>query len=137
MSGRLTTEYTDNSEGAFGRTGAIGDKGEIVALHILQELGFDVTHFPNDRLKQDAGHDLEINSTDKVAGVDVKTNLHTGHDVCVDWPKLKKSEATFWFHLNPDDPSDYIMYKVKDMKNYIKSYKGKLYWVERDIANNL
>lgn len=134
MSDRLTPDWTDTSEQAFGEKGAQGDRGELEAITILESLGFEVEHHPSDRHKQEQGHDLVL---DNKYGVDVKANLHHGKDVCVEWPKLLRSKATFWFHINPKDSTDYIMYKVADMKKHIgRSYK-KLYWVKRDIAANL
>ena len=137
MSERLTEDWTDDAEGAFGEQGAIGDSGEIIAQRILESCGLNVEHHPSNRKKQLLGHDLTIESY----GVDVKTNLYTGSDICVDADKIWSSKATFWFHLNDTNHEDYVMYKVVNVRNYIKENNisvsktrgGPVYWVPRTL----
>lgn len=145
MSKRLTAEYTENSEGAFGQTGKIGDAGEIAAMEIIKRLtGFDVTHHP-EKEAQMMGHDLRIHHPNgKVYGVDVKTNLFKGAVVCVDATYIAKSQAQFWFHLNKSDHSDYVQYRVDRMQRYVRNLEptvlkdgSTVYWVPRATATKM
>ena len=115
MSGRQTSRWVDNSEKAFGEKGKIGDSGEVVAYDILTTLGFDVTHNPNDKKMQLMGWDLAL---EKIYGIDVKTNLR-GSSVCVDKIKIWNTKATMWFHLNPNDNDDWVMYYTENMQRHI------------------
>lgn len=138
MGNRQTSDWTDTSEGAFGRPGAIGDRGELVVFQILKDAGLNVSHNPNNRAKQLIGHDLVVENDQ---GIDVKTNLYSNRDVCVDAEKIWTSKATFWFHLNDKNHNDYIMYQVFNMQKYLRENNipisitkaGPVYWVPRSV----
>lgn len=123
MSDRITKEWTENSEQAFGSSGRKGDIGEPIAAQIIRGAGFEVKHYPSDEQRQRSGHDLVIVKDDIEYGVDVKNNLFAADWVYVDKPAIKKSDATFWFHLNDDDHSDWVMYTVDKMRQHAKGEK--------------
>ena len=138
-----------DSEQTFGETGRIGDLGEVLIHKILEELGFEVKHFPDDQARQLSGHDLVVIVNGVEYGIDAKTNLKgpdsDWHDtVCVD-RGLLKSKARFYIHINKDDPTDYIIYKVSDMQEVCRAYpfirnrhgKGGFFKVPRDVASSL
>lgn len=137
MSARLTKCWTETAEQAFGSVGKKGERGERIAKSILEEMGYSVTHHPSDKKLQLAGIDLFI---DGKYGVDVKNNLKTGEDVCVEQKKLFKSKATFWMHINDEDREDFVFYKVEDMKKWLTKNANsvdKLVWVPRKDVDNL
>lgn len=118
MAGRLTSSWTKNSEDAFGETGRIGDSGEVIAYTILTSLGFDVTHYQDDKQRQVDGHDLVLNRDGVEHGIDVKTNLFGDRIVYVDEKKIHSSKAIMWFHLDKRT-NDWIIYYVAEMLKFI------------------
>lgn len=121
MSNRLTHKWTKTNEEAFGKSGKIGDAGELVVLKILKEIfGDNVEHYQSNKERQLQGHDFTIN--DKY-GIDLKTNWHGG-DVLVDADKIWNSNAKFWMHLNLKT-HEYKIYHVSDMRQYLKDKTPK------------
>ena len=141
MSDRLTENWTSTAGEAFGESGIVGDAGEKQAIELLSSFGFTVIHHPSNKHLQISGVDITIISEDgEKYGIDVKTNLHKGKDVCVDYKKIHKSASMYWLHMNKNDPNDWIMYPVVKMANYVKDltpYNNEYYWVPRHIADNL
>ena len=110
MTDRLTPEFTEKLVDAFGETGVVGEDGELIVKEILESFVLD----------------------DQLCWVDVKNNLHDGKDVCIDWPKLSKSKATYWIHLNRDDHSDWVIYRVDDMVEHLQKRRWlELHWLTR------
>ena len=118
MAGRRTSSWTKNSEDAFGETGKIGDSGEVIAYNILTSLGFDVTHYQDDKQRQVDGHDLVLNKDGVENGIDVKTNLFGDRIVYVDMKKIHSSKAIMWFHLDRKT-HDWLIYYVSEMLKFI------------------
>lgn len=121
MSKRLTSDWTKNTEQAFGETGAIGDHGERNVMSYLREMFPDaeIIQHQSDYNMQTSGIDITVNGV----GIDVKTNLHTGRNVVVEKPTLMKSKAMFWLHWNREDKNDGpVIYKVKDMQHLVKDW---------------
>lgn len=144
MSERLTPEWMKRLEDVFGELGKQGEIGELMALKLFLSKGLECQYNPEDKIKQCGGLDIEILINGVWHGVDVKANIHSdGNDeVCVDYPKLKKSESTYWIHINTDDPmNDYIIYPVKSMVEAGRAFtprgKDQVRWVPKDLARNL
>ena len=146
MSDRLTSDWTSNSEQAFGTTGKQGDLGEQLALDLLLSLRVTHRHNPDNHKKQIEGKDIEILHSKKWYGVDVKANIHSNGNskVCIDLPKMKKSKATYWLHINTKDHlNDYIIYRVEDMLKYVEENQipqvgvDRVCWVDKKIAKML
>jgi hypothetical protein len=152
MSDRLPEavgNWMPTSEDAFGETGRKGDAGEIIIYRLLEELGFEVIHYPSDQTRQLRGEDFVVRRNGKEFGIDGKCNLngpdHKFHNtVCVD-KGLKTTNAVFYIHVNEQDPDDYIIYKVKDMRPLLDNYRlirnrsgsGGFYSVPRQVASSL
>lgn len=140
MSDRLTSDWTETLEEAFGESGVKGTKGELIACEILDCLYIDYTYEPSNKAIQTSGIDIFIGKD----GVDVKGNLHSNKTVvAVEYPKLIKSKARWWMHVNLSNPDHFIMYEVKDMIEYINTHdipkvgKDSLCWVNQKIAGSL
>ena len=139
MAERLTTDWTETAEEAFGETGVVGESGEVVVKGILESLGLeDVQHYPSDKKLQLEGKDLSFTLDGELCWVDVKNNLHHGKDVCIDWPKLKKSKATYWIHINRKDPTDWVIYSVARMVNHLENKRWReLHWLTREEVESI
>lgn len=130
---RLTPEWTDEIKDAFGGRGEKGARGELIAIDILTNLGFDVSYHPKDKGLQTSGIDLFINKLP----VDVKNNLKTGGDVGVEQKKLFRTKSVFWMHINENNPDDFIIYKVNEMAEWVATHVPpwvKMAWVPRDVV---
>jgi len=144
MSDRLTSDWTEGLEEVFGELGRLGELGELLALKLLMSKDIKCKYNPADEIKQNGGLDIEILIDGVWHGIDVKANIHNDGDtnVCVEYPKLKKSKSTYWLHINIEDPmNDYIIYPVKNMIEVGRAYTAKgekgLRWVPKDVARNL
>lgn len=145
INSRRTPEWTPNSEGAFGARGTKGDRGELKGKLLLESLGFDdVIHYPDDWDRQLQGHDLVIRINEIEYPVDVKNNLNQKFDVYIDQKAISKSQATYWLHINDNDPDDWVIYKVTAMREYLKGMtprrnkNGELFFsVTREKVNSL
>ena len=143
MTQRLTSEWTENSEQAFGETGRIGDAGELEVGDRLKQISptSTVIHNPSDYDKQIKGHDISlITPTGKEIGIDVKTNLHAQYNnILVDVRKISKSQATLWIHWDKTEKKG-VMYKVADMLEYIATEhprtisRGECYNIPRRLS---
>lgn len=75
MSERLTEQWTDTAEQAFGESGVKGRVGELLFASIIFSLsGLEVKDFEDQYCKQVAGIDIEVNGHT----IDIKSNLHNG-----------------------------------------------------------
>lgn len=140
MSNRLTKEWTTTLEEAFGENGSRGNEGELIACSILDNLNIAYTHHPADQSIQVSGIDIYIGQY----GVDVKANLHSNKMcVAVEWPKLKKSKAKWWMHVDRENPDHFIIYEVMSMIKYIHENsiqpvgRDQLCWIDQDAAATL
>lgn len=135
MGERLTSKWTQTLGEAFGESGRLGTKGELLAKQILESLGFEVTHHPADRELQTGGIDLFVEQHP----FDVKANLHTGGDVCFD-TKLLKGNAQYIMHVNLTDPNDYIIYPVDAIRPLVDGHprdKNGCCWFKREVVESL
>lgn len=143
MSDRLTSDWTEGLEEVFGELGKMGEIGEAHALKLLISLGIDCRYNPADQIKQCKGLDIEILEDGRFVGIDVKANIHNDGEkkVCVDYPKLKKSKAKYWLHINVENPmDDFIIYPVESMIELARAYptdKNDCRWVWKDAARTL
>lgn len=144
MSDRLTSDWTTTLKEAFGELGELGAIGELRAIELLDSMGIGWRYNPDDYDKQIDGLDIEILEDDEWVGIDVKANIHSdgNRQVCVDYPKLKKSKAKYWLHINSEDHlNDFIIYPVVSMIELARAYSPKgeqmLRWVWKDEAINL
>lgn len=140
MSNRLTSAWTETLEEAFGQTGRQGTAGELIVCRILDDLGLSYKYCPNDKTSQIKGIDLYIDKD----GIDVKANLHKSNQtVAVEYPRLMKSKARWWWHVDLNNPDYYIIYEVRDMIDYINKHKikkvgiDKLCWVNQKTAKSI
>jgi hypothetical protein len=133
MTTRLVDYWAKRLVTVFGKTGSIGEAGEKIAVLKLKDQGFEVKYFPIHEEMQNSGIDLVIYIDGEPYGIDVKTNLHTGGDIGVEWKKLFKSSSTYWYHINLKNPDDFFAYKVDDMKDYISTKINKpfMFWFSR------
>ena len=60
MSDRLTNNWTESLEEAFGSTGSKGREGELFALAVWSYWGYKVKDFESQRSTQLSGVDIEI-----------------------------------------------------------------------------
>lgn len=140
MTERKTKDWAKTSSDAFvGDTGEKGDRGERIAVGLLEKMGFLVSHHPKDKAIQCAGIDLFVSlDGTKWWPVQVKNNLHFGGDVCVDRKKLYTSQATWWLHINENMPNDFIIYPTAEMQHYLRNRTPQeLHWVPRSIAGKM
>jgi hypothetical protein len=146
MGERLTPEWTETVEEAYGESGRIGYEGEKLAVEIIKSVlprkylfaDPQITLYHSDRDMQNQGKDLSFCIGGRTFFVDVKTNLHHGKDVCIDIPTLRRSKADVWMHLNLEDPDDWVIYTVDSMLERIGSWQPRpLYWISREEAETL
>lgn len=142
MSTRSTTRWTETTGECHGEAGLKGERGEGLAAEILRSLGFEVHIFHREREIQTRGVDLVIVENSRLFLIDVKNNLKTRGDVGVEWRKLFRSHSHFWIHINEEDPSDYVIYPVKPMRDFLNNkedvdWSKDTIWVKREDANNL
>ena len=140
MSDRKTPYWMKNNEGAYGESGAKGDRGERLATKMLRQWGYEVSPQPDDEVFQRAGIDLFFRQCPDCRwfGVDVKNNLRLGGDIGIEWRKLYRTKSDFWLHVNEDHPEDFIIYDVQSMVEYLKrqEHLTSLVWVSREVALN-
>jgi len=122
MANRQTSEWTKTSEQAFGKSGKIGDDGEIALLGKLRELGLEVDRNGEDKELQLKGWDLTLTDGNDVFGADVKTNLFGDRIVYVDKVKIWNSEALLWFHYDRKT-GRFMWYLVDEMRSWLKETK--------------
>ena len=138
MSNRRTSKWTDTLGEAYGVPGVKGTRGEIMACSLLDSIGIEYDYQPTTKIIQISGIDIYIGKH----GMDVKANLHsTKKEVAVEWPKIIKSKAKWWMHINLNDPDDYIIYETAKMITYIhennipKVGRDHLCWVNQTVAS--
>ena len=77
MSDRLTKKWTNTLEEAYGATGSKGRSGELFALKVWKHWGYQVQDFEDQRSKQLAGCDIQIQkpSWKRLYSMDIKNNI--------------------------------------------------------------
>lgn len=145
MSARKTPKWTSTLYEAYGERGEKGERGEQrVFKKLTRELSEDyqVERYPDDKVKQCNGIDIIVKSPNGVTtSIDVKNNLKTNKDVCIDVEKILRSKADMWIHVNDEDENDVVMYKTASMRRYIrenyKNNQSELIFISRKIIGNL
>ena len=114
MSERLTTQWTNTAEEAFGESGAKGRIGELLILNTLQEQSIPAVDLEEDKRKQVRGLDIQ---TEKYS-LDVKTNLH---------------EGTFFIEV---DPLGWLFHhsKISDIIIHVDPITKEVVWYHREVA---
>lgn len=123
-SGRLTNEWTDTLEEAFGANGSKGRDGELFVIDAVCSWGWLVKDNETDYQEQVAGQDIWIKKPtwSNYYSVDVKANLDKYGNFYVvpkEWLNPKKRNHRFW-HVNVDT-GWMAWYDRIDMQEYIKS----------------
>lgn len=106
MGGRLTNEWTDTLEEAFGASGAKGREGELFVMEAVSSWGWYVRDNETSYEEQVAGQDIWIKNPSwaNYYSVDVKANLDKYGNFYVnpkEWLNPKKKNHRFW-HVNVD-----------------------------------
>lgn len=122
MSDRLTPEWTETLDEAFGATGTKGRLGEEFLIESLKTWGWEVNHFESNKKMQTSGIDLEFKDPKwrSFYTGDCKNNMDEFGCFYVyeDW--LFKTKADRIFHVNP--VTGWIAwYSVEDMRQWYKS----------------
>ena len=122
MSDRLTSEWTQTAEEAFGQSGAKGRTGELFVKEAILSWGWEVQDNESDYDQQVAGQDLWIKAPTwkNFYSIDVKTNMgeHGAFPVITEqWMNPKKLNDRFW-HVNVDT-GWMAWYSREDMQHYI------------------
>lgn len=127
MVDRLTPEWTNTLEEAFGEQGAYGREGELFVMNTISKWsGYSVFDLENDVSRQARGHDFLItkNTWKSKYSVDCKNNIRADGSFDID------TSMTGWL-FNPKKDSDRIWhcnsrtghmawYGRKDMQEAIK-----------------
>ncbi len=126
MSERLTPEWTQTLEEAFGSSGAWGRKGELWLLAVVKQWGYDTIDYENDIKCQLRGHDIAIrkSSWKRFYTIDVKNNIRKDKCFYVDtsvkgWLLNPKRDSDRIWHVNPVDGL-MAWYDRKDMIDVIQ-----------------
>lgn len=128
MSNRLTTKWTDNSEGAFGASGRKGDQGEDFLMSVFKSWGWSATCHRGIQSKSQQVRGVDITfkkpTWHNSYSCDVKANLQDNGMFYVE------TDSGGWL-FNPNKTSDRIWhvnpktgwmawYDRKEMQNYVK-----------------
>lgn len=133
MSERLTPEWTETLEEAFGASGAKGKLGELYMMEVFKKWGWEATHHESDKKMQRKGIDVTFKKPswfNSYTG-DVKNNMRPDGLFYVHREWLDKIQCDRVFHVNPEQGM-VAWYGVEDMRQY---YKTKQKWIEIDIKN--
>lgn len=104
MSTRLTEEWTETLDEAFGETGTKGRLGEEFLCSVFAKWGWEYNHFPDSKEKQLSGIDVEFRKPGwrYFYNGDSKNNLDKYGKFYVHKDWLFKVECDRIFHVNPD-----------------------------------
>lgn len=127
MSNRLTSNWTPTSEGAFGASGAKGDRGEYFLCEVFNQWGWEYTAHPSSYNHQLKGVDITFRkpSWNKSYTADIKSNLDAFGTFFVETDDSgwlfnpKKTSHRVW-HVNPDT-GWMAWYDRNDMKDYVQA----------------
>jgi hypothetical protein len=128
---RLTKDWTDTLEQAYGEIGAKGKQGEDWLKQRLIEKGFEVETHDNDKAAQLAGIDLTatLPSTKQTWTIDVKTNIKDDGTFFIEtnsngWLLHPHKKSTYIWHVNPKTGC-MVWYNRKLMQNFILQNRDK------------
>lgn len=125
MGERLTSEWTETTEEAFGKNGREGRIGELIVIVEQRSWGWDVTDHGNDRQKQLVGIDITFHNGKwyRPYTADVKANLHNGNfmvETNIDgWLRNSKYKNDRVWHVE-NTTGWMAWYDRKDMIKYLE-----------------
>ena len=130
MSDRLTTQWTTNSEGAFGASGAKGDRGEDFLMEVFSAWNWEATCHRGLDSKSEQVKGVDITFKDPKWSnsytCDVKANIHSTYGsfyVETDdsgWLFNRNKNSDRIWHVNPDT-GWMAWYGRREMQQYIVS----------------
>jgi len=125
MGDRLTSEWTDTAEEAFGSTGAKGRIGELFMIEVFKKWGWEVSDEEDNKYYQTRGVDLQFRRPcwKKSYSCDVKNNMNEYGSFYVhkDWLLNPRHINDRYFHVNPDT-GWVAFYSAADMKTWYRRY---------------
>ena len=126
MSKRLTPEWTESLDEAFGELGTKGRLGEEFLCKVFESWGWEYEWHQDDRKLQMEGIDISFRNPEWVNSYtcDVKNNMDKYGTIYIheDWLFFGKSDRIF--HVNPDT-GWFCYYGRKDMQDWYT--KGNKY----------
>lgn len=129
---RLTNEWTDTLEQAYGDRGTQGSLGERWLTSVLRSHNHTVLLFENDYDMQMRGVDLLV---DGRIGIDVKNNLKSGaffvECSSTGWLYHPNKTSETICHVNPDTGQT-VWYNRSDMQEHLRNYRRDLCKVRVD-----
>jgi hypothetical protein len=118
---RLTSEWTERLDEAFGSNGTKGRLGEEFLCQVFESWEWEYNRFEKERSKQVAGIDIEFRDPRwrNFYTCDVKNNMDEYGCFYVhhDWLFKESFKADRVFHVNPDT-GWLAWYGVDDMRKY-------------------
>ena len=130
---RLTAEWTDTLDEAFGATGTEGRRGEEFLMKVFESWGWETKRYESDREKQIDGIDIEFKKPDwyKFYSCDVKANMKPKNgyfEVHKDW--LFRVKCDRIFHVCRE--SGWIVwYPVDEMRKVYDNAQEKMQFTAR------
>jgi len=124
MSERLTSEWTDTTEEAYGASGKKGRIGELFMKKVFESWGWAVEDCEDDKSLQTKGIDLYFKAPTwhNKYSCDVKSNMskYGSFFVYADWLFNPKHINDRYFHVNPDT-GWVAWYGTEEMKTWYKA----------------
>lgn len=127
MSDRLTPNWTTTAEGAFGASGAKGDRGELFMCRVYESWKWEYVHHPTSFSHQIKGVDFSFRKPGwtKFYTADIKSNLDDFGNFFVEtdedgWLFNPKKMSDRVWHVNPDT-GWMAWYGREEMKQFILS----------------
>ena len=142
---RLTEEWTDTLDEAFGPPGVKGRIGEEFMSRVFESWGWDWKRNESDRQAQLDGKDIEFRKPSwyRWYSGDVKNNMNEFGTFYVHKEWLYKVKCDRIFHVNPDtgwityygvdqmreaydNTKDYMVFKTTNRLPFMKTTKAKV-----------
>jgi hypothetical protein len=124
--GRLTSQWTESLDDAFGIKGTEGRLGEEFLTRVFKSWNYPYKYDPSNKTLQNKGIDIKFKkpSWARWYSCDVKNNLKRGKFyVYADWLFTVKCDRIF--HVNPNT-GEIVWYDVKDMRNVYDKTKVRM-----------
>lgn len=124
---RLTEEWTETLDEAFGAKGTKGRVGEEFLAKMFDSWGWEWRRNESDRKAQLEGRDIEFKAPQwaRFISADVKNNMdqYGTFEIHKDW--LFKVKCDRIFHVNPET-GWVVWYGVENMRRYYDNSKEKM-----------
>lgn len=117
LTARITPQWTETAEQAFGPRGKKGDAGEVFFTRILNAMRINYQRVQSDKDKQTSGIDFEAEmlGPGRYLRLEIKNNLQDdGKFFVYNW--IRKRRTEWVFHVNPDT-GHVVYYYAPDMRN--------------------